>query len=203
MSVHETSKIENWIARTRAGDAAAMDELFVHFQDRLLRLTRRMLDSYPKVRGFEQTNDVFQAAALRLHTALKTVSPRNTRHFFRLAAQQIRRELITLARSYRIQHGPIHAGNGEFDGCSDEQALRKLPFDSDGPDRLASWSEFHEKVAELPQPLREVFDLIIYQGMTHVETARVLGLTDRAVRDRWQKARLKLTRALGGQLPWA
>ena len=48
---------------------------------------------------------------------------------------------------------------------------------------------------------REIFDLLWYQGLTQVEAARILGLSERQVNRRWMAARLRLADALGGQLP--
>jgi RNA polymerase sigma-70 factor (ECF subfamily) len=53
----------------------------------------------------------------------------------------------------------------------------------------------------MPDDEREVFDLLWYQGLTQVEAAAVIGVTDRTVKSRWRSARLRLHEALGGQLP--
>ena len=56
---------------------------------------------------WEQTDDVVQNALVRLRRALETTSPESVRSFVNLAAVQIRRELIDLARHY---HGPNGMG---------------------------------------------------------------------------------------------
>jgi RNA polymerase sigma factor (sigma-70 family) len=61
------------------------------------------------------------------------------------------------------------------------------------PSHLAQWSEFHEKVRELPEEEREVVDLYWYQGLTQAETAQLLGVHEKAVSRRWLSARLKLS----------
>jgi DNA-directed RNA polymerase specialized sigma24 family protein len=48
----------------RAGDRAAENDLFLQVQDRLKRLARRMLRSFPAVRRLEQTSDVLQDGLL-------------------------------------------------------------------------------------------------------------------------------------------
>ena len=65
---------------------------------RLSRLARKMLRSYPGVRRWELTDDIVQNAALRLWQCLDAVKPASVRSFINLAAVQIRRELIDLAR---------------------------------------------------------------------------------------------------------
>ena len=49
----------------------------------------------------------------------------------------------------------------------------------------------------LPEAEREVFDLLWYEGLTQAEAARVLGVTDRTVKNRWRSAKLELQRVLG------
>ena len=60
------------------------------------------------------------------------------------------------------------------------------------PSDLAEWTEFHEQVEALPEEEREVFDLLLYQQLTHEQAAEVLGVTARTVRRRWQDARFRL-----------
>src|SRR5262245_20688111 len=66
-----------------------------------------MLKGFPKVHRWEQTDDVLQNAALRLHRTLQQMAVEPSRHFFRLAALNIRRELLDLAKHY---YGPLGQG---------------------------------------------------------------------------------------------
>src|SRR5438105_15135958 len=95
-----TSVLNDLLAKAKAGDSTARNDLIRRCSARLELLTRKMLKSYPAVRRWEETGDVFQNAAVRLVRALNAVTPTNTREFFGLAAEQIRRELIDLARHY-------------------------------------------------------------------------------------------------------
>src|SRR5690242_5295106 len=110
MSRGETTQILDWAARLRDGDDSAMDELLIHFESRLCRLTRKMLRTFPAVRRWEQTDDVYQGAAIRLRRALKKVMPKNSREFFGLAALQVRRELLNMAAVYRHRLTPSELG---------------------------------------------------------------------------------------------
>src|SRR5262245_36790573 len=133
-------------ARIRNGDRAAQDELIKHTTGRLERLARKMLRHYPGVARWVEPSDVLQNASLRLLRALREVRPDSVAGFFSLAAEQIRRELLDLARHY---YGPLglgahHAGNGA-DGSG------APPFNPPGktvqPADLLEWQEFHEQVA--------------------------------------------------------
>src|SRR5207302_728829 len=102
----DTAVLNALLARAQAGDSAARDDLIRRCSRRLELLTRKMLRGYPAVRRWEETGDVFQNAAVRLVRALSAVTPTSTREFFGLAAEQIRRELVDLARLYRGPQGP-------------------------------------------------------------------------------------------------
>jgi RNA polymerase sigma-70 factor (ECF subfamily) len=126
------------------------------------------------------------------------------RDFYRLAATQIRRELIDLARHYygpqgAGAHHASHAPAGADTG--DVKPLYEAADVSHDPDRLSAWTEFHQQAEALPEAEREVFDLLFYQGLAQEEAATLLGVDVRTVKRRWQKARLTLHAALGGGLP--
>jgi RNA polymerase sigma factor (sigma-70 family) len=190
--------------RLQAGDESARLELVNRSCDRLTNLTRQMLRDFPGVRRWEDTDDVFQNAVLRLCSALKQVTPRTVNEFIRLAALQIRRELLDLARHYYGPqgHGAHHASDVGGSDSANRLRLDLSPLESTyEPSRLAIWSEFHERVDTLPDNEREVFDLLWYQGLTQGEAATVLGVNERTILRRWQQARLKVHKALQGQLP--
>ncbi|MFL5340532.1 MAG: RNA polymerase sigma factor [Gemmataceae bacterium] len=192
---------QGWLDGLHAGDSAARGELLAATSERLTRLTRRMLKDYPRVRRWEQTDDVLQNALLRLLRALDQVRPATLREYFRLAALQIRRELLDLARHY---YGPQGAGAhhaSHADADDPERPAGLAPDVSNSthdPARLASWSEFHQQVEALPADTREVFELIWYQALSQVEAAKVLGVNERTVQRHWQAARLELHAALQG-----
>src|SRR5262249_12747357 len=157
----------NWIDRLRAGDTAARDGLLACAADRLTRLARKMLGAFPRVRRWEQTEDVMQNAALRLYRTLGDVTPRDAREFFRLAALNIRRELLDLAKHhYGPQGAGAHhasAGDRAADSSGGATAETAAPDLTHEPGRLEAWSEFHRQVEGLPAEEREVFDLLWYQ----------------------------------------
>jgi RNA polymerase sigma-70 factor (ECF subfamily) len=202
MPQHEGStQIQRCIDRLRAGDATARDELLAHAVDRLTRLTRKMLRDFPGVHRWEETDDVFQNAALRLSRALEEVQPATTADFFHLAAAQIRRELLDLARRYFGPQG-LGAHQARVAGAGSSPPGRPNPEDTTrDPDRLAAWTDFHRAVEALPAEEREVFDLLFYQGLSQAEAAVVLDASERTIKRRWQAARLRLSRKLGESMP--
>lgn len=200
----QTTVIQNWIDRLRAGEDSARVALLDCAGGRLSRLARKMLRSYPGVGRWEQTDDVLQNALVRLDRALKAVAPPTARDFFRLAAMQIRRELIDLARRYSGPHGlGAHHRSRAPEGDVDDPTVGSAgPSDAThDPGRLELWTEFHRRIEGLDDEDREMFDLLWYQGLTQAEAAIVLDVAERTVGRRWVAARLNLHRALDGQMP--
>ena len=197
-----SARIQQCIERLNAGDEFARGELLNLACERLTRLTRSMLRDFPGVARWEQTDDIFQNASLRLFQMLNDVEIENPRHFFRLAALQIRRELIDLARRYQ---GPLGLGakhqtqqrQADDDDGRTPQAYERAEVTHD-PRRVAEWQDFHTRVEQLPEDEREVFDLLWYHELSQEQAAELLDVSVRTVRRRWRSARLSLHDALMG-----
>ncbi len=192
-----TGETTNLLHRLRAGDERARGALIEHASAQLRRLASRMLQGFPGVGRWEQTDDVLQNALIRLHRALAGAAPESSRHFYNLAALQIRRELLDLADHHLGPHG--HAPRHHSDGAG--RALDAQPDAAAGPSSLEEWRLFHERIEALPEQERELFGLLWYEGLTQESAAEVLDVSLRTVKRRWQSARLHLTRALSGGHP--
>lgn len=186
--------IEQCIVRLNQGDQVARGELLNLACEQLTRLTRKMLRDFPTVARWEQTDDVYQNASLRLYQALADVEVRDARHFFRLAALQIRRELIDMTRHYNGPQGmgaKHHTQHADADGEGVPAAYEGAEVTHD-PSRIAEWHDFHRRVAELPEEDREVFELLWYHELPQDQVAEMLDVNVRTVRRRWRSARLFL-----------
>ena len=200
----QTLHIQACLDRIHRGDEAARGELLNCACERLRNLARKMLKGYPNVHRWEQTDDVLQNAGIRLHRTLQQMPVQTPLDFFRLAALNIRRELLDLAKHYYGPRGQgaHHATWGPGDSSATGSDSGPAPHDpSDDPARLAAWGEFHERIGSLPDEERAVFDLIWYQGLSQAEAAELLNVSERTIKRRWQAARLKLHEALEGEMP--
>jgi RNA polymerase sigma factor (sigma-70 family) len=159
----------------------------------LIRLTRRMFHRFPGIRRWEQTDDIFQNSMIRLHRALQCCKVESPRHFLNLAAVQIRRELIDLVRKYKAQSN--FAANHQSDSV-DFQNTCDINKQTDVLVDLEKWSEFHLLAESLPEEEKEVVDLLWYQELTQEDAAKLLDISVRTVKRRWQSARIKLYEAL-------
>jgi RNA polymerase sigma-70 factor (ECF subfamily) len=201
MSDNQSTILQQHLNRLRAGDLSARDRLLEHAGANLQRLARRMLADFPGVRRWEDAEDVGQNAALRLWKSLEDVQPATVREFYRLAALQIRRELLDLARHYGGPQG-MGANHESVARPGDTSAGMADPGTSTlDPSRLAQWTDFHRQVDELPEHLREVFDLLYYQDLPHAEAAALLEVSEPTLRRRWLEARLLLQQKLRSGSP--
>ncbi len=201
----ETLLIQRCLDQLNAGDSSVRGELLQVACHRLHRLTAKMKRSFERVGRWEQTEDVLQNASLRLYQSMKDVHIADVRHFFRLAAMQIRRELIDLSRHY---HGPQGIGANHAShpagGCaSDSQGQEVARFEPAAESldefQMQQWGDFHRCVSELPDKEREVFELLWYHEMNQEEAAELLKISTRTIKRIWRSARLILHGRLSEQ----
>jgi RNA polymerase sigma factor (sigma-70 family) len=165
-------------------DDAARREFLDHAHRRLTLLAAKIFrESFPRLKNLHDTASIVNEASVRLLQALETVQPGTVRAFFALAAQRIRWILLDLARKAG-QVPPAAPLTG------DEAALAS-PSSSD-PAKLAMWTEFHERMADLPETDREVVHCLWYLGLNQAETAKLLGIHPKQVSRLWLTVRLKL-----------
>lgn len=195
-----TQVAETYVQRINAGDAAAFDELIRLSRERMEKNTRRLLREYARVRRWEQTDDVVQQATLRMYRAVSEVRFEDARHFFRMMALQIRRELLDLARKHSGPEGMAYHHRTQANPAEQSGPVAPLWEGAtlgDDPQAAAQWAEFHRLIETLPEEQRELFDLIYYHELSQEEVAQMLGTSDRTIRRRWREAKL----ALGALLP--
>jgi RNA polymerase sigma-70 factor (ECF subfamily) len=201
MSDQPSTILQGHLDRLRAGDPSARDALLALAYANLRRLAARMFGQFPAVRRWEDTDDVSNNAALRLWKALEELRPPTARDFYRLAALQIRRELLDLTRHYKGPEGLGARHESALLGVSEGPGPADPSDATHDPGRLLQWTDFHRQVELLPEEERDAFDLLFYQGLPHAEAAGVLGVSEATLRRRWLAARLRLQEAMENFLP--
>jgi RNA polymerase sigma-70 factor (ECF subfamily) len=180
----ETVLLKRGIEQLSAGDTSVRGELLNIACQRLMRLTSRIRREFDGLsESNRSTEDVFQNASLRLYQALHDTPIKDVRHFYRLAAIQIRRELTDLCR---------HCQDFEQGSSEEDDPVERISMEE-----LRRWAQFHDSVDALPESQREVFELIWYHEMNREEAAELLGVPLREVRRLWRSARLSLHDLLG------
>lgn len=188
------TQLQRLVDQARDGDPQAGTRLIEHACGRLLKLTRKMFHTYPALRRWEQTDDIFQNSVLRLHHALAHVEVESVRHFFNLAGEMVRRELLDLKKHHFGAQGD--AANHHTDHQPSDDTGGALARTATKPENLDHWEGFHAGVDRLPDEIREVVNLLYYEGLSQQEAADVLGVSVRTVKRRWQEAKLSLHEVL-------
>ncbi len=167
--------------------------------DRLQRLTRKMLRNYPRLRRWEETDDVFQNALMRLHRALTDVRVDSVGGLFKLAATQIRRTLIDLSRHHFGPEGAAGHHESDINLARDTDAgtpkIDNVPATGE-PESVEEWTAFHLAVERLPAKERVAFELVWYTGLSQAEAAEVLGVSVPTIQRWWYRARHLLSESL-------
>jgi RNA polymerase sigma factor (sigma-70 family) len=176
---HTTAVVQRYLDEL-GGDSPAepiVRELLDRAVRRLHRLCSTMLHrSYPRLTQPPlnvQADELLGAVAERLLKALREVRPPTVRQLFALANQHMRWELNDLARrldeqpaAVELREGLVPAPTSSVSGLTPD-GLRML-----------------RAIDELPEDVREAFDLVRVQGMTQVEAAQLLGVSTVTVKRR-------------------
>jgi RNA polymerase sigma-70 factor (ECF subfamily) len=180
------------------GDRAAepvIRELLERAVGRLRLLCATFLHkSYPRLTRPPvnlETDELLDGVVAGLLTALQTARPATVRQFFALACQHMRWQLNDLAR--RLDERPAVAALPEA-GVAAPPASTASGLTPDGRRML-------EAIDGLPEDEREVFDLVGLQGLTHAEAAGVVGVSEKTVQRRLNRARLLLAERLADLRP--
>jgi RNA polymerase sigma-70 factor (ECF subfamily) len=186
-----TDRLACCLERLAAGEKSARDEILEICDRRMRVLSHRLLGKFAKVRRWDNTDDVAQNAAIRLHRALADTVPDSPRGLMGLMATQIQRELIDLARKHSGPHSwasnhDTNAGvkNG---ACRVEEASEGEQRDEAVP--IERWEEFHAAIERLPGDLREVFRMVWYLGFDREAAAKAMGCSVRTLGRMWAEAR--------------
>jgi len=179
------------LAELRHGGAdrdTAMQRLVPLVYDELRVLARAQLRHERPDHSLQPTALVHEAY-LRLLGA--TPSGFNDRqHFFRAAAQAMRRILVEHARARTRQKRGGARVRVDLSGLD-------LAHDPD-PDQLLALDEAIRRLEEQDPEAAEVVRLRFFAGLSVEETARATGLSERTVKREWAFARAWLFAALDG-----
>lgn len=194
MNQDSTGELQTLLDRLRLGDKAARREFLEQVCSRLRRLAAKILSgSFPNLQARHDVDSVVHETWLRLMQALDKADPPTVADFFRLAAHKIRQVLLDMAeRQRRLDQRETFLSRGD----SQASGRRELGNQTYDGARLALWTEFHNKVAELDEAERTVFEMHYYLGLPQAEIARALELHPRKVSYLWVAATEKLASEL-------
>jgi RNA polymerase sigma-70 factor (ECF subfamily) len=170
------------VARLRAGEAAAFDEIYAEFNVRLFGFLARL----------SRRRDV--AEDLLEETWLRLVQQADRLH----ADTRLAPWLFTVARHLYISYSRARlieeAHAGSLLGLWPFGTPRPSPFEETAANEAERRLE--GALAALPAPYREVLLLVGVEGLRPADAAVICGVTPDALRQRLSRARAMLTRRL-------
>ncbi len=175
------------LRRMIAGDADASEEALRLTYPRLRQIAQSVMRSESQAKTLQPTalvNELYLRHLKNLDLSIK-----DRQHFYYLAARGMRRILIDNARARQAA----------------KRDASKEPFPPGLPhwaqlnpdDILALDSALAQLESEEPQAA-SVVELRYILGCTQAETAELLGLSVRAIRDNWDYARVRLRTLING-----
>ncbi len=182
----DTADAPEFLARLRAGDAGAFEQLVTLHQHRVFGVAFRMLGNAA------EAEEMAQEAFMRAHRSLSE---------FRGDAKLSTWLYAIVSRLClsRLASGERRAGR------QGEETLLRLSDPQGGPDAGVERAELeaalHHAIAELPEDRRAVVILRDLQGLSYEEIAEALDLELNTVRSRLHRARLDLKEKMERFLP--
>jgi RNA polymerase sigma factor (TIGR02999 family) len=168
------------------GNQAALEQLFPMVYEELSRLAHRYMRRERPGHSL-QTTAVVHEAYLRLIDQ-KQVHWQNRAHFFAIAAQMMRRILITHAQS----HAYAKRGGGMLKVSLDEAAI----LSKERAGELIALDDALERLTAIDSRRSQVVELRFFGGLSNEEIAEVLKISPNTVTRDWNVAKAWLYREM-------
>jgi RNA polymerase sigma factor (TIGR02999 family) len=173
------------------GDRQAAEQLLPLVYDELRRLAQRKMTH-------EKSDHTLQPTALVHEAFLRLIGNDAARedahwdgrgHFFAAAAEAMRRILIENARRRNAQKrgGGMHRAELDDENCV---------APSDDAESLLALDEALTQLAGHDPDLAKLVELRYFTGLTNVQAAEILGVSERTAKRNWAYARAWLKRAM-------
>ena len=181
------SDITSLLKAAAAGDREAADQAFAVLYADLQRLAHSRMRRSGSMTMLDTTALVHESW-LRFQGASEAVFV-DKQHFMGYAARVMHTVVVDFVRSRQaarhggqVEHVTLSTAIGDAIGHNDNEILRV--------------DEAMQELALADRRLHDVVELRYFGGLTEVEIAAILGVTERTVQRDWQKARLFLSAAL-------
>lgn len=183
----EDPPLTDLIKRAQDGDRHALKSVFDVTYDELRRLARARLSKGGRGTLLD-TSALVHESYLRFANAGQ-LCIEDRQHFLRYASHVMRSVVVDLVRSKLAErrgggaaHITLDTAIGEETPAAESEILRV--------------HEALEELSALNERMAQVVEMRYFAGLTEVEIADALGVTERTVRRDWEKARLLLAETL-------
>ncbi len=181
----EAARDQELVARCRAGDEGAFDELVLRHQHRALNV------AYQVLRNHEDACEVAQDAFVNVYRHINEFRGESE---FRIWLHQI---VLNLARNkhrwWKRRGRPVTVSMDRPVATADGALAREFESSEDAPDRVLVKTEFVREIGaameRLPRRFREVLVLRNIEELSYDEIARVLDCSVGTVKSRMARAR--------------
>jgi RNA polymerase sigma factor (TIGR02999 family) len=175
------------LRKVAANDPSALNSLFELLYADIHQLAHlRLLDKGPLT--LLDTTSLAHEAYLRLKNAGR-IDADSRAHFMAYVSQVLRSVIVDFARRRNAErrgggrpHVTLNTELGDGQAAGEEDVLRV--------------EEALLELAETDPRLKQVVEMRYFGGLSEVEIAEALGVTDRTVRRDWERARMLLAVAL-------
>jgi len=175
------------LRRARDNDRGAIDALFELLYHDLRRIAHARLAASGH-QTLLDTSALVHEAYLRFQQANR-ITLNDREHFLAYAASTLRSVVVDFVRKRHAErrggdavHVPLDTNLADNLGANDDEIL--------------AVHEALEELARVDSRLVQVVEMRYFAGLTEMEIASILGVTDRTVRRDWEKARVLLAAML-------
>jgi RNA polymerase sigma-70 factor (ECF subfamily) len=195
----------DFLARARAGDPKALDEVFVKHRDRLRRMVEMRLDW--RLRARIDASDVIQDAYLEVASRLAEYLQNPRLPLFLWLRLVVGERLTTLHRHHlgtrmRDAGREVSLFQGALPAASSAALAAQLLGQQTSPTQAAVRAERMLRIQEALNTLdpldREVLALRHFEQLTRAEAAQALGIEEAAAAKRYLRALKRLKELLAG-----
>ena len=191
MNEQQRADLTDLIRRVQAGDKVAFDALFHATYPDLRRLARERLGGGEREQLLDTTSLVHESY-LRF-AAAKQVRFEDRDHFMCYAARVMHSVIVDFVRERRAER---RGGDLARITLTTRNLLALDARAADAADEILRVHEALEELRVLDERLVKIVEMRYFGGMTEVEVAAALDVSERTVRRDWEKARLLLAEAL-------
>lgn len=170
---------------------------------RMRVLVERMYSRLPRLRHYEEIDDLLYQRAQTISETLRRTKPTDLASFLELMASQMRRSLEVLARDelsfgadQELSDPELRSTKSIIDG-----AVTLVDSRNSNSECSLSWSKFHTAADRLPSRERIVFYLLYYHEMSRIEAADLIGISQAELNQCWLASRRMILREMDQSCP--